>query len=148
MATRHPTAVFSPRKALARLQVQPAPSSALGALAESEKDAIILYLLQKVRDQQTMQDATIKFGEQVAAQLVLEQHRAAEAHEATIRELQDQLHAAVHDHPEVRRLQSAVAELQFALDTERHNVLSAIQKCRRSREREKQLKMTIDPLWE
>ncbi|EQC40774.1 hypothetical protein SDRG_01845 [Saprolegnia diclina VS20] len=75
-ALGHPTSprvVFSPRKALARLQVQPAPSSALGALAESEKDAVILYLLQKVRDQQAMQDATIKFGEQVAAQLVLEQ---------------------------------------------------------------------------
>ncbi|OQR85515.1 nucleolar GTP-binding protein 2 [Achlya hypogyna] len=137
-------AIDEGKDTLARLQVQTPSTSALGSLASEEKDAVIVYLLQKVRDQQAMQDAAIKFGEEIAAKLVLEQHQAAEAYEETIGELRSQLHAATHDHPEVARLRDAVQNLKLELDKERQNIL----KCRRSREREKQLKMAIDPLWE
>ncbi|KAF0686385.1 Aste57867_21829 [Aphanomyces stellatus] len=158
----------SPRRALAKLQVNwgdekapppppsvvspptaaPAQLTALASLQAEEKDAIIVYLLQKVKDQKAMQEAAIKFGEEIAAQLVLEQHERNAAYEDQIQELQTALHAATHAHPEVDRLSAVVLDLKLQLEKERLNVQSAIKKCRRSREREKQLKMAIDPLWE
>ncbi|RHY33190.1 hypothetical protein DYB32_006197 [Aphanomyces invadans] len=47
--------------------------TALTSLKSDEKDSIIVYLLQKVKDQKAMQDAAIQFGEEIAAKLVLEQ---------------------------------------------------------------------------
>ncbi|ETW09039.1 hypothetical protein H310_01507 [Aphanomyces invadans] len=151
--------------ALAKLQAQwspdekassPSPQAttpsqqltALTSLKSDEKDSIIVYLLQKVKDQKAMQDAAIQFGEDIAAKLVLEQHERNEAYEARILALEAALHSATHDHPEVARLEAVVLDLKVQLDKEQQNVQSAIKKCRRSRERERQLKMAIDPLWE
>ncbi|CAK4074312.1 unnamed protein product [Aphanomyces euteiches] len=150
--------LLSPRSTFAKLQVQwsedkttnatTPPLTALAALNADEKDAIIVYLIQKVKDQKAMQDAAIKFGEEMAAQLVLEQHERNAAYEAKISNLEKELHKTIHEHPEVDRLSALVLDLKVQLDKERQNVQSAIKKCRRSREREKQLKMAIDPLWE
>ncbi|RHY07157.1 hypothetical protein DYB37_010986 [Aphanomyces astaci] len=145
MPTSPTSAVLSPKSALARLQVQwsadekpcsprPPPHTAasspqltaLTSLKSDEKDAVIVYLLQKVKDQKTMQDAAIQFGEEIAAKLVLEQHERNDAYEATIHALNEALHSATHHHPEVARLEAVVLELKVQLDKEQQNVQSAV----------------------
>ncbi|KAJ0401103.1 hypothetical protein ATCC90586_001624 [Pythium insidiosum] len=145
--------------------------AALHKVGSPEKDALVVHLMARVASLEAQRNDVAALGERIAAQLVQQQvgrldaalvlytvlgvftvwwlvsvcqHELRREHDATVARLEEQLRC----HPELRRLEHAVATLQDARrETERQLQLAA-QRLHRSRKREKELRQQQDPLWD
>ncbi|KAJ0403697.1 hypothetical protein P43SY_003809 [Pythium insidiosum] len=118
--------------------------AALHKVGSPEKDALVVHLMARVASLEAQRNDVAALGERIAAQLVQQQHELRREHDATVARLEEQLRC----HPELRRLELAVATLQDARRESERQLQLAAQRLHRSRKREKELRQQQDPLWD
>lgn len=117
-------------------------------IGSHEKDALVILLLEQVAFLQSQRDDVVGVGEKLTTKLVQQQHEMRAQFKAQSTRLQEQLHEALHNHPEISRLEDKIAELEQKNAQCEQKLLFAAQKLHRSRQRERALRkeQENDPL--
>ncbi|CEG48321.1 uncharacterized protein PHALS_06148 [Plasmopara halstedii] len=117
---------------------------ALVKIGPREKDSLLLYLLEQQGTLRTKCSEVATLGEEVAAQLINQQHELHRKFRTEISELMSQLHDALYFNPQVTTLQAKVEELEESICYYELQLRIAVQKLQRSRKRVKELKHMND----
>jgi hypothetical protein len=117
-------------------------------IGANEKNALVVHLLQRTAMLEAQRNDVVVVGEKLTTQLVQQQHELRVRFRAQMTQLQEQLHEALNNHPEVARLEEQIVQLQNANRESDQKLLFAAQKLHRSRQRERALRLEheSDPL--
>ncbi|RLN52235.1 hypothetical protein BBJ28_00010620 [Nothophytophthora sp. Chile5] len=90
----------------------PSLRASLEKVGSCEKNELLLHLLGQQEALRMQRSEVAALGEQIAAQLLSQQHELQQKYLEQINELEAQLHDATHFHPQVAALQTKVDELE------------------------------------